>query len=635
MIGVSLMRDAVVLAAEAFAAGPRDGAIGANDPTLADRRQHLIHQMGVAPPFEAWRLDSLESWLVQLAIAAELHPEAGAAISLIAEEPRCELPSPRLFAWLMQWLLDAPYTSSLAMALDGGRPASIGLLQATEPAAGEPKLRQPLRPTPAALRLVLGRDGAQRTGHAVHEIAPPAVSACSKLRAAAAAKRLEERRLLVLRAASPRAARQFALDIACILRRQVQLHQPTDLPPVVSLRAPGPHLTVLNLFALADPRSLPSGWLGELHDGQPDTIVLAPETLRTPGQATIDAPPLDHAAATRLWRAFVPRRSAPGMAGRFRVSWDELEEAGRAAGDGAEAGDAFAAEDAMAAQLLAEGRRAMGQRVDAVRPQTGLERLVVPPDVRAKLCDILRSHAAAPIVYGEMGLGADSPHGRGLTCLFSGKPGTGKTFAAQCLAHELGLNLYHVDLAQVVSKYIGETEKALSEIFREAEAGHGILLFDEADALFGKRSEVKDAHDRYANIEVGYLLQELESFEGVVILTTNLRGNIDSAFMRRLRFIVDFPMPDQEQRRRLWDQSLPPPAWRAPDLDIDLFAARFPLAGGNIRNVGLAAAHFAVPGTVGNRELIRATLRELEKTGRPCNPEQFGPLSALVAEATR
>ena len=247
-----------------------------------------------------------------------------------------------------------------------------------------------------------------------------------------------------------------------------------------------------------------------------------------------------------------------------------------------------------------------------------------------QLEDILDWQRHSPRVFGEMELGRRSPLGRGLTCLFSGSPGTGKTFAAQCIANELGLNLYRIDLSQVVSKYIGETEKALATVFDEAEAGHGVLLFDEADALFGRRSEVKDAHDRYANIEVGYLLQRLEAFDGIAILATNLRSNLDPAFVRRMRFLLDFPMPDVAMRRQLWDQSLPSARFRGEDVDLDLFVPRFRLSGGSIQNISLAAAHMAAAapdGRVRLSHLVRATYRELEKAGQTRDRAAFGALA--------
>jgi len=193
-----------------------------------------------------------------------------------------------------------------------------------------------------------------------------------------------------------------------------------------------------------------------------------------------------------------------------------------------------------------------------------------------------------------------------------------------------------VDLSQVVSKYIGETEKALARIFEEAESGHGILLFDEADALFGKRSDVKDAHDRYANVEVAYLLQRMEAFEGVSILTTNLRSNMDSAFVRRIRFIVEFPVPDRAARRRLWEQSVPRRERWETALDLAPFVDRFSLCGGDISNIGVAAAHLAAAepgGVLRIRHLVRATYRELEKMGSSRSREDFGPLAQHLPAA--
>ena len=185
------------------------------------------------------------------------------------------------------------------------------------------------------------------------------------------------------------------------------------------------------------------------------------------------------------------------------------------------------------------------------------------------------------------------------------------------------------DLASVVSKYIGETEKNLEQIFDAASAGNLVLFFDEADAVFGKRSEVKDAHDRYANIEVGFLLQRLESFAGVVVLATNLRSNLDPAFSRRMQFIIDFPMPQQAERERLWRRNLPAPGWCEPDLDVPMLAERFRLAGGNIRNAAVAAAHLAAAeqARLGPRHIARALVRELEKSGLPRGAGDLGPLA--------
>jgi SpoVK/Ycf46/Vps4 family AAA+-type ATPase len=191
--------------------------------------------------------------------------------------------------------------------------------------------------------------------------------------------------------------------------------------------------------------------------------------------------------------------------------------------------------------------------------------------------------------------------------------------SAEVIAHELDLDLYRIDLSQVVSKYIGETEKNLNRIFSAAESSNGILFFDEADALFGKRSEVRDSHDRYANIEISYLLQKMEEYEkGICILATNLRQNLDDAFIRRLQFIVEFPFPDEEYRRKIWESVFPKETPLAADADFGLLAKEIRLAGGNIKNMALAAAFYAAAAqeSVNMGYLVQAAHREYQKTGR-------------------
>jgi SpoVK/Ycf46/Vps4 family AAA+-type ATPase len=215
--------------------------------------------------------------------------------------------------------------------------------------------------------------------------------------------------------------------------------------------------------------------------------------------------------------------------------------------------------------------------------------------------------------------------------------------AAQIIARDLGLDLYQIDLANVVSKYIGETEKNLGAIFRAAQRSNAILFFDEADALFGKRAEVKDAHDRYANLEVAYLLQKMEEYDGIVILATNLSKNIDEAFRRRLQHSVEFPFPEADLRERIWRGVFPAEAPLDSDIDFGFLARQFELSGGNIRNVGLAAAVFAAEDGSGSnppperqgirmRHLIVATARELQKLGKLSSRSDFGPYYDLIRE---
>lgn len=221
------------------------------------------------------------------------------------------------------------------------------------------------------------------------------------------------------------------------------------------------------------------------------------------------------------------------------------------------------------------------------------------------------------LVYETWGFAAKGRRGLGLSALFSGPSGTGKTLAAEVLAHELKLDLYRIDLSAVVSKYIGETEKNLKQVFDAAESGGVLLLFDEADALFGKRAEVKDSHDRYANIEVGYLLQRMESFQGLAILTTNLKSSLDKAFQRRLRFSVDFPFPDAAQREAIWTKSFP---GATPTRDLDpAQLAHLNMTGGNIRNIALNAAFLAAESNdaVAMSHLLEAAQLEATKIERP------------------
>jgi SpoVK/Ycf46/Vps4 family AAA+-type ATPase len=213
-----------------------------------------------------------------------------------------------------------------------------------------------------------------------------------------------------------------------------------------------------------------------------------------------------------------------------------------------------------------------------------------------------------------------------VTALFAGDSGTGKSMSAEVVAGDLGMDLYAVDLSSVVDKYVGETEKNLERIFTEAAGVNGVLLFDEADAIFGKRSEVRDAHDRYANIESAYLLQRMESFDGLAVLATNLRANLDDALTRRLDVVVDFPVPDAGLRRGLWDRCLGQHVPRAPDLDLDFCATAFQLSGGNIRSAVVAAAYAAAAEgrPVATADLVAGVHREYRKLGRLTLEAEFG-----------
>ena len=255
----------------------------------------------------------------------------------------------------------------------------------------------------------------------------------------------------------------------------------------------------------------------------------------------------------------------------------------------------------------------------------GWDDLKLPDKQLGQLRDLEKAIRSATGVLQDWDFQSRLPYGRGITALFSGPSGTGKTMAAGIVARELGLDLYRIDLAHVVSKYIGETEKNLDRIFAQAEDANAMLFFDEADALFGKRSVIKDAHDRYANIEVAYLLQKMEQRVGATILATNLKTNLDEAFLRRIRFAVEFPMPEYAQRLDIWRSSLPKGIRLSADVDLPKLAKRLRVSGGSIMNVCVGAASLAYRpgGAIAMEHFSRAAKRELQKLGYQYNESDF------------
>jgi SpoVK/Ycf46/Vps4 family AAA+-type ATPase len=253
------------------------------------------------------------------------------------------------------------------------------------------------------------------------------------------------------------------------------------------------------------------------------------------------------------------------------------------------------------------------------------EDIILPEDTLEHLKEVSGFIKYKGKVHSDWGFEKKLSLGKGLNVLFSGPPGTGKTMAAEILANEVKLDLYKIDLSSLVSKYIGETEKNLKLIFEEAETSNSILFFDEADALFGKRSEVKDSHDRYANIETAYLLQKMEEQEGIVILASNFRKNMDDAFLRRLHFTVEFPLPDEKSRENIWRKTFPKETPIAKNVDFS-FLSKFKLAGGNIKNIVLAASFLAAENSkdVTMEHLIKATKREYQKIGKLFTEADFG-----------
>ena len=343
-------------------------------------------------------------------------------------------------------------------------------------------------------------------------------------------------------------------------------------------------------------------------------LVLERETV-----TVCELPPMSYAERCTAWSAQTGADRVQEVAAKFRLSAVQIAHAAEVARLEASSrgGRQPAPEDLDLGARQASTTR-LGELAQRLEPRFRWRDLVLP----ARQLEVLHSISSylrhRDLVLSEWGYERTVAHTQGIKALFAGESGTGKTLAGQVLARELGLELYRIDLATVVSKYIGETEKNLNEVFDAAEGSNAILFFDEADALFGKRSEVKDAHDRYANIEVAYLLQKMEGYPGAVILATNLRQNVDDAFLRRLDFIVDFPFPDAEDRTKIWRLLLPETAPVADDVDLDFLADRFRLSGGGIRNCSVAAAFLAAEdgGSITMEHLVRAVALEYGKLGR-------------------
>ena len=379
------------------------------------------------------------------------------------------------------------------------------------------------------------------------------------------------------------------------------------------------------------------GRLGTLLEDRGERVLLCAESTRATialgdGAAMIvPVPPPSLAERMRAWESLAGTDEVAEVAARFRLSVSQIKTAAaiartRALGEG---------RDEPLAEELAEGARQasvsrLGELANSLPTTFSWDDLVLPDKTLALVHSISGYLRHRDRVLGEWGY-ARTAQSQGLKVLFAGESGTGKTMAAQALGHELGLELFRVDLATIVSKYVGETEKNLDRIFDAAQGSNAILFFDEAEALFGRRSEVSDSHDRYANIEVAYLLQRMEGYDGAIILATNLRQNVDEAFVRRLDFAIEFPFPEEDDRVELWRHLLPPEAPVADDVDLT-FLAHFRLSGGSIRNCTVSAAFAAAEAgePIGMEHLVRAVAFEYGKQGRLTLESDFERFHALL-----
>lgn len=279
-------------------------------------------------------------------------------------------------------------------------------------------------------------------------------------------------------------------------------------------------------------------------------------------------------------------------------------------------------------------REGMGKKAVRIEASYTWEELVLPTYQKQKIMDACNQAANHKWVYETWGFNKKISYGTGISIVFAGPPGTGKTMAAQVMASQLCLDLYRIELSAVVSKYVGQTEKNLEEIFEQAKKSQVILFFDEADVLFSKRTEVKDSNDKYSNMEAAYLLQKMEEYQGITVLATNFLQNFDEAFKRRMKFIVDFPFPDAEQRYRIWKQAFPKETPVEGEIDYEFLAGSFELSGSNIKNVALHAAFLAAAEKkqVSMKHIAEGLKNEISKSGKVFSKEQMGQYYMLLSE---
>jgi hypothetical protein len=408
---------------------------------------------------------------------------------------------------------------------------------------------------------------------------------------------------------------------------------PTDRERMMQLCEREAGLTVSALYVDLDDRDdaetqrAAAAFVERLHA---PVFVASREPLRVPRRQVVqlDVPPLGPGEQLALWRQSLGTVAdqldgqLTRVASQFSLGLGAIRAASARVcdvdGDRAQLGSMLW--DACRAQA----RPRLDELAQRIEASAGWDDLVLPEAQLAVLRELALHGKFRAKVYEEWGFAARSARGNGTSALFTGVSGTGKTMAAEVLACELGLDLYRIDLSQVVSKYIGETEKNLRRVFDAAETGGVLLLFDEADALFGKRSEVKDSHDRYANIEVSYLLQRMEQYRGLAVLTTNMKDAVDPAFLRRIRFVVQFPFPDVNHRAEIWRRVFPK---ATPTQGVDAARlARLHVAGGNIRSIALNSAFLAASASepVMMKHLLQATRTECMKLGRTPSADEIG-----------
>jgi hypothetical protein len=604
-------------------------------PTPSARLQEAVARLD---------LDALDSSVLALCVAPELQPRYGRLYAYLQDDVTRRLASPRLAAELLAGEGVSP-ADVLSCFEPGSRLSRCGALRVV---AAETTATLADRPVKVADRLVAfllgaGELGGVTAGTRLRRIeSEPAVGRVESVAEIAPLLAAQTRLPLIVCGPDAGAIVAAAAARPVLVLSARELDKPDTMADarLAAVLAGGR----LCLNSLADLTPAERAALVRAVDESPERLVLLCASRREAAALSdrpaliVEVPHPSFAERGRAWSAYTGVPEPSEVAAKFRLSIEQIRAAAEVSLITARSrGDELpqAADLDLGARHASSSR--LGELASHLDPAYAWDDLVLPE----RQVDLLRSISAylrhRDQVLSEWGYEVTVSRTQGLKVLFAGESGTGKTMAAQVLGTQLGLDLFRVDLATIVSKYIGETEKNLERIFTAADGSNAILFFDEADALFGKRSEVSDSHDRYANIEVAYLLQRMEAYPGAVILATNFRRNIDDAFVRRLDFLIDFPFPEADDRRRIWRLVLPAAAPLADDVDLDFLAERFKLSGGAIRNCSLAAAFRAADeGTqIEMRHLVRAVAQEYGKQGRLTLETDFDRFHALVRDAGR
>ena len=585
-------------------------------PSDADERLQMV--------VEALGLDLLEAAVLAVCAATELNPRYGRLYAYLQDDVTRKLASPRLVGQLLEG--EGLSSADVMSAFDAdGRLRRLGALKLLGDAQ-TPLAERPVKVADRLAAVLLGGrmdEPAQPTRLRMVELPAHAPGREEAVRIVSALLKRDSRLPIVL--AGPDAdsllATAFGRPLVAVHVRDLESREVMAEAALIGALEKRPVI----FEGLEDIEPGERGRLLRAIEQRPERTVIAAPTRAAAlalGERTVllvEAAAPSFAERRQAWADLTGTDKTDDVAAKFRLSMTQIVEAAEVARLAATARGAAVPEPAdldLGARQASSSR--LGELAARLPPGYRWDDLVVPERQRELLQSISAYLRHRDRVLSDWGYERTVARSQGLKVLFAGESGTGKTMAAQVLAAELGLEIFRVDLATTVSKDIGETEKNLDRIFGAAEGSNAILFFDEADALFGKRSEVGDSHDRYANIEVAYLLQKMEAYPGAVILATNFRRNIDDAFVRRLDFVIDFPFPEAEDRRRIWERVLPAQAPLADDVDLDFLAEKFKLSGGAIRNCSLAAAFQAADenAPISMRHLVRAVAQEYGKQGR-------------------